>query len=75
MADIQDLSFATCCYPLRWQPLNGHLAYKSFKINKIYSFKVANRGFGIVATFLHTRSFNILRRSGSGVKRKIPENQ
>lgn len=75
LTDIQDLSFATHCHPLRWQSFNGHIACKSLKNNEIHSFEVANRGFGIVATFLHTRSFNILRRSGSGVKRKSSENQ
>ncbi len=39
-----------------------------------------HRHFGLtrtnfVATFLHTRSFNILRRSGRGVKRNSSENQ
>ena len=39
-----------------------------------------HRAFGLsrgnfIATFLHTRSFNILRRTGSGVKRKTSENQ
>ena len=75
LTDIQDLSFATCCYPLRWHSLNDHIACKSLKNNEIHSFEVANRGFRIVATFLHTRSFNILRRLGSGVKRKSSENQ
>lgn len=28
-----------------------------------------------IATFLHTRSFNILRRTGTRVKRKTSENQ
>lgn len=41
------------------------------KNNEIHSFEVANRGSGIVTSFLHTRSFNILRRSGIGVKEKV----
>lgn len=67
--------FATRCHPLRWQSLYNHIACKSLKNNEIQSFEVANHGFVIVATFLHTRSFNILRRLGSGVKRKSSENQ
>jgi hypothetical protein len=36
---------------------------------------VANYGGNFIATFLHTRSFNILRRTGRGGKRKTSENQ
>ena len=42
----------------------------SLKNNKIEPFEVAKHGAIFVATFLHTRSFNILRRSGIGVNRK-----
>ncbi len=36
---------------------------------------MANYGGNFIATFLHTRSFNILRRTGTRVKRKTSENQ
>lgn len=68
------LFFATFNHPVRWQTPDGALFYKSLKNNEIESFKVAKYGTNFVATFLHTRSFNILRRSGIGVKRKTSEN-
>lgn len=45
------------------------------KNKEIHSFEVAIHTGGIVATFLHTGGFNILRRLGSRAKRKISENQ
>jgi hypothetical protein len=45
------------------------------KNNEIEPFEVAKQGAIFIATFLHTRSFNILRRLGIGVKRKTSENQ
>ena len=71
----QGLFFATCNHPARWQLFNGAHSYKSLKNNEIQPFEVAKYGTNFVATFLHTRSFNILRRLGSGVKRKSSENQ
>lgn len=47
----------------------------SLKNNEIESLEVAKLGGIFIATFLHTRSFNILRRLGRGVKRKTSENQ
>jgi len=45
------------------------------KNNEIEPLEVAKHSTIFIATFLHTRSFNILRRSGIGVKRKTSENQ
>ncbi len=71
----QGLFFTTCDYPARWQIPNVNLRYKSLKNNEIQPFEVAMYGTNFVATFLHTRSFNILRRSGRVVKRNSSENQ
>ena len=69
------LFFATCNHLARWQTPNGYISRISLKNNEIESFEVAKQGAIFIATFLHTRSFNILRRLGIGVKRKTSENQ
>lgn len=45
------------------------------KNSEIYTNEGAVCSTNSTAPFLHTRSFNILRRTGSGVKRKTSENQ
>lgn len=67
--------FATCNHPARWQLHNEPRPCNTLKNNEIWSFEGANYGGNFIATFLHTRSFNILRRTGTGVKRKTSENQ
>lgn len=54
---------------------NGYIFRIYLKNNEIESFEVAKQGAIFIATFLHTRSFNILRRFGIAVKRKTSENQ
>ncbi len=58
-----------------WQLHNEPRPCNALENNEIWSFEVANYGGNFIATFLHTRSFNILRRTGTGVKRKTSENQ
>jgi hypothetical protein len=60
---------------MQWQTPDGYISRISLKNNKIESFEVAKQGAIFIATFLHTRSFNILRRLGIGAKRKTSENQ
>ena len=45
------------------------------KNSEIHSIEGAVCSISFTAPFLHTRSFNILRRLGSGVKRKSSEKQ
>ena len=49
--------------------------HRNFGLGQIESFEVAKQGTILIATFLHTRSFNILRRLEIGTKRKTSENQ
>ncbi|WP_302350402.1 hypothetical protein, partial [uncultured Duncaniella sp.] len=47
----------------------------NFLSAKVLTYFGKHRFFTMRPPFLHTRSFNILRRIGSGVKRKSSENQ
>lgn len=73
--ELSGLFFATCNHLARWQAPDGYISRISLKNNEIESFEVAKQGAIFIATFLHTRSFNILRRLGIGAKRKTSENQ
>ena len=61
-------------------PYEGAAIAKVYRCNilknsEIHSIEGAVCSISFTAPFLHTRSFNILRRLGSGVKRKSSENQ
>lgn len=61
-------------------PYEGAAIAKVYRCNilknsEIHSNEGAVCSISFTAPFLHTRSFNILRRSGTGVKRKTSENR